>query len=693
MNRLARCACLFLLMTYPLHAAESTTNFFSNGEKSKDYRLGDLKTLNGKFPMQVPESKEAWEVRKNSLREQVLVATGLWPMPEKTPLNPTIHSKIDQDGYTIEKVFFASYPGFYVTGNLYRPKGFKGKRPGVLCPHGHWSGGRFYDAGEKAGKKKIEGGEEQWVDGARNHIQARCAGLARLGCVVFNYDMIGYADSQQIAHRQGFTDAEAALRLQNFFGVQTWNSIRALDFLMSLPDVDQERIGVTGASGGGTQTFILCGIDPRPTVAFPAVMVSTAMQGGCICENCSYLRQDAGNIDLAALIAPRPLAMTGARDWTIDIEKKGLPELKQVYGLYNAEDKVLARCFPQFGHNYNQVSRAVMYQWFNKHLGLNQESVKERPFKFFSQAELTVFDKEHPRPKDSVNAGQLRKYLTKQSNQQINVLKPKTQEDVVKFRKIIGTALRVMIGSELPTASQVETKAHKEAETHNGIEWHRFLIGRTNEEDQVPGLGLIPEKHNGSVVIWVHPKGKSSLMEKGQLHPEAKKLLTTGSAILAIDTLETGEQMREKPMSIDKRYVGYTFGYNRPLVSNRVHDILTAVGFAKKWEKTTSIQLRGFKEAGPWVLLARGLCGDAVDLTIADGNQFSFGQVKSIDHPMMLPGALKYGDLGALASLAAPGKLKVYNFNKKAGMNWLQSTYKAAGQASALTIVDNQGDR
>src|SRR5262249_34694082 len=150
---------------------------------------------------------------------------------------------------------------------------------------------------------------------------------------VFHYDMVGHADSQQIKHMAGFTDAKAQLRLQSFMGLQTFNSIRALDFLLTLPDVDPARIGVTGASGGGTQTFILCAIDDRPAVAFPAVMVSTAMQGGCICENCCYLRQETGNLEFAALFAPKPLAMTGANDWTKEIEAKGLPELKALYCL------------------------------------------------------------------------------------------------------------------------------------------------------------------------------------------------------------------------------------------------------------------------------------------------------------------------------------------------------------------------
>src|ERR1051325_10984139 len=112
--------------------------------------------------------------------------------------------------------------------------------------------------------------------------------------------MVGNAYSQVIAHRAGSTGFDAELRLQSFMGLQTWNSIRAPDFVCELPDVDTTRIGVTGASGGGTQTFMLCAVDPRPTVSFPAVMVSANMPGGCICENASLLRVGTNNVELAA---------------------------------------------------------------------------------------------------------------------------------------------------------------------------------------------------------------------------------------------------------------------------------------------------------------------------------------------------------------------------------------------------------
>src|SRR5438132_2294266 len=282
MTRLSASLVLFLFVVMPVLAADDDlTRVLDAGKKPEDARFGKAKTLNDYFPFAPPATKEAWEARKKELRQQLLVALGLWPMPEKTPLSPVIHGKIDRDDYTIEKVFFASYPGHYVSGNLYRPKPASGgrqppdgKRPGVLCPHGHWANGRFYDAGDKAARAQIDQGAEKTVESAHYPLQARCAQLARMGCVVFHYDMVGYADSQQIKHREGFTDAQAELRLQSFLGLQTYNSVRALDFLLSLPDVDPKRIGVTGASGGGTQTCILCAVDDRPTVAFPAVMVS-----------------------------------------------------------------------------------------------------------------------------------------------------------------------------------------------------------------------------------------------------------------------------------------------------------------------------------------------------------------------------------------------------------------------------------
>src|SRR5208283_4679051 len=244
MKRLSCLVCVMVALaaSFTWGADDTPFRVLEPGKYPADSRLGKPKDYNGYFPWTPPVSKQAWEKRRQEVREQVLVANGLWPMPEKTPLTPAIHGKIDRDEYTIEKVFFASAPGHYVCGNLYRPKGKNGKVPGVLCPHGHWANGRFFEANDKSVDQDLKSGAEQAKEGAHYPLQARCAQLARMGCVVLHYDMVGYADSQQLKHRTGFTDAEGELHLQSFMGLQTWNSIRCLDFLLGLPDVDPKRI-------------------------------------------------------------------------------------------------------------------------------------------------------------------------------------------------------------------------------------------------------------------------------------------------------------------------------------------------------------------------------------------------------------------------------------------------------------------
>src|SRR5258708_5334749 len=177
------------------------------GKLPADSRLGPPRTFNDAYhPWVPPSTKSAWEAAKPAIRERMLVGMGLWPMPPAAPLAPVIHGKIDRDDYTIEKVFFESHPGHFVSGNLYRPKKIEGKVPGVLCPHGHWPNGRFYEAPVKTAQAEIKSGAEANYAGGFYPLQARCATLARMGCVAFHYDMVGNADSQQLPPRSGFTE-------------------------------------------------------------------------------------------------------------------------------------------------------------------------------------------------------------------------------------------------------------------------------------------------------------------------------------------------------------------------------------------------------------------------------------------------------------------------------------------------------
>jgi dienelactone hydrolase len=612
------------------------------------------------------------------------VATGLWPLPAERPVRAVVHGRLDRPDYTVEKVYLESYPGHFVTGNLYRPKGTTGHVPAVLSPHGHFAAGRFHDHGRNEVRKQIVEGAERFEVGGRHPIQARCVQLARMGCIVFQYDMVGYADSRQIppeiAHGfsrarpefetprdWGFYSTQAELRMQNIMGLQTYNSLCALDWIASLPEVDPARIGVTGSSGGGTQTMILCAIDPRPAVSFPAVMVSTSMQGGCTCENACCLRVGTGNIEFAALFAPKPLGMTAADDWTREIATKGLPELKQLYGLLGVEDRVMARPLLHFPHNYNSVSRAVMYSWMNKHLGLgHEEPVVEEDYQPLAQEDMSVWNSEHPQPPGGAEHERaLLRAITEQSDRQLAAVRPTDPASLAKFREVVGGALDVIIGRQLPPPGSIERTKVQKRDRGDHFQFHD-LVRFSSAGEALPTLFLLPKKWLGDVVIWVDGQGKQGLFNgMGKPCPEARQLLDAGVALASADLVYQGEFLADgeplpqlRTVENSRDYAGFTFGYNPTLFAQRVHDILSLVSFVRNDEHAPRrVHLVGVRGAGPWVVAARALMGDEIDLTAVDTSGFRFVKLASWRDENFLPGAVKYGDLPAMLALCAPHRL------------------------------------
>ena len=652
------------------------------GKLPNDKRLGPLTNLDGYFPFAPAANVEAWNKRAEYVRRQTLLAMGLWPMPPEvgTPVNATVHGKVQRDDFTVERVFFESAPGLYVTGSLFRPVGKTGKLPGVLCPHGHWANGRFYKHGDAGFKRELDSGAEKLDPGGRYPLQARCVQLARMGCVVFHYDMMGVADSvpipASIVHgfrsqrphlstpeRWGFYSAQAESRLVNIMGMQTLNSIRALDWLLSLPDVDKTRIGVTGASGGGTQTFILGAVDPRPTVAFPAVMVSTAMQGGCTCENACYLRVNTGNIELAALFGPKALAMSAANDWTKDLLTKGLPELKRHYALLGAEDRVAGKYF-DFDHNYNLPSRTMMYEWFNQHLKLGHSSpIVEQDFKPLSVEELTVWNDRHPKPAmDEAAEVSLVKGFDERSRRQLAALAPRDEKSLAEFRRVVGGAVEVMVGRPMPPAGDIEHEKIDEHDRGNHLEFE-MLVRNTKQGEELPTIILLPKNWKKSVAIWASDQGKAALFDGDRPTAAVQKLLDGGVAVVAADLLYQGEFLADgKPLAQSRRvennnreFAGYTLGYNHPLFAQRVHDLLTLVSFVKHHEQQPErIFLAGSRAAGALVAVAAAIAGDSVHKVAIDTGGFRFSGIANVRDVNLWPGAVKYGDLPAVLALARP---------------------------------------
>lgn len=367
---------LALLVSFAATAARAEIEVLFRGDCLTE---ADAANKLAQFAAEYDDGTE-WKARASKIRQGLLRGMKLERFPPACPLKPIRHSVRQHDGYTVENVAFESLPGFWVTGNLYLPSEPKAMNAGVLCPHGHLADNRMLE-----------------------QTQKRCAALARMGAVVLAYDMIGYGESTQAPHRHS-----EALRLQ------TYNSRRGIDFLLSLGNVDEKRLGVTGESGGGTQSFILAAVDPRIDVSVPVVMVSAHFYGGCICESGMPIHKSAAhetnNVEIAASFAPKPqLIISCGADWTKNVPRVEFPYIERVYSLMGAAGNVENAHFADEGHDYGPSKRAAMYAFVAKHFGLDQSRITNAEGKIdesfvavHDRTDLLVFTPDHSRPESAL---------------------------------------------------------------------------------------------------------------------------------------------------------------------------------------------------------------------------------------------------------------------------------------------------
>lgn len=613
----------------------------------------DLLTRVVDTPCSPPTAADAaaWLRRAAELRTQVLAAAGLWDdlrstrreAPRAEVFERTDHA--DQ-GYAIEKVYIESLPGYFVTGNLFRPSGATAgcggpRRPAILNPHGHWDTGRFHHD-------------------ALGSTFARCVTFARMGYVALAHDMAGYGDNTRIPHRWG--DAGGWLWSASPLGLQLWSSVRCLDFLCTLPDVDPARLGCTGESGGGTQTYLLTAVDDRIRVSAPVNMISLAYQGGCVCENAPGLRLETSNAELAALAAPRPMLIVSCTgDWTLHTPRDAVPAIRAIYRLFGAEERVASHQ-EDAPHNYNRGSREAVYRFFTRWLPPipgqesaipNEEDIlapdPEDRMRVFAHRPWPVC------PEGEAAEANVRAWFRQSAATHLQRRQPQDEAAVRRLRDAVLPSLQAINGVRAAGRARVEAKES------DGLIWLR----RQGYQDRCALQPLAPGTERNRFPLTLRaPNG----------------------ATYAVWTYGSGGAAADQPWARAGRaaLADHFLCYNRSDAAWAAHDLLTALA----WTGGAS-ELAASPGCAVPALLARAIVPDAIaalEVTLDPAHGWTDPEA---ERPWLvpgnyLPGVLRAGGLAGLLALAAPAVTRVHAL--RGHLVGVAAVYAALGQPSALTI-------
>lgn len=581
----------------------------------------EARHIDAVFPPPVFADRSAWLGKAHELRQHIRISTGLWPEQDRTPARIVRSEPASHDGYSVEGVAIETLPGFYVTGNLYKPAEGEEPFPAVLSAHGHWQQGRLQDA-ELAS------------------VPGRAISLARLGFVVFTYSMIGYNETADfIPHR--FSDPAFELWGFSAMGLQLRNSLAVLDFVHGLPEVDPARIGMTGASGGGTQTYLLTAVDERIAAAAPVNMISAHFQGGCVCENAPLLRVESNNVELGALAAPRPLLLVSTSgDWTADTPEIEFPAIQAIYRLFDQEERIRNDHFG-YPHNYNKDSREAVYAWFSRWLLGRPGPIHETPFAVPPAAELLVELPDPPASLDSVFA-----QFRQRTVGQLDSFAPFTADRWLSFRNSFGLGLRTVLEAGAPP--------------------------------ELPESGLtIPSQWTeaGAAVLVVHDGSED---QKAAAEQAGRRAIESGEAFMIVD-------LSSLPAPSAPNEIEFWSTYNRTTHSRQVAAVVEAAERLQRHPAVARLELRGLGSSGPVVLLARALL-ENVSMTHVDFGGRAFDADDDFLRMAQIPLLRRVGDFRTAAALIAPEPVHISGLASGTLRDWFEEVYRAVGDSKNLVL-------
>ncbi len=602
---------------------------------------------------------QAFENHQAKLRSVLLDLIGLSPLPARIDLDPHQSTLLDHPWCRIRRVHFQLWPGVYTSGLLYMPKKFRETpAPAMLCPHGHWPNGN-----------------------AEPDVQRRCLNFARLGYVTFSSTQNHYED--------------LAVGVSNQT-LMVWNNMRALDYLEQLPEVDENRIGVAGASGGGLQTQMLVALDPRVKAAtivgltcdFREIMFPD--RNHCVCNHFPRVMQFTDHPEISTLGLPAAVEYLTMNDWTRTFESDNFPAIKELYRTNGFGERVDCRYYDT-PHSYDRKKRERTYWWMEKWVRGNHaakpviepDMVPTFPPETLKQLSATV----------SSNKGfqEIGRIYRRKRGYQVPQLS--TPGDWHQYRKRMLKQLATLLGvnATLPPEVDDPSNADRIQVDHRSGDLVAFRTSYASEGGiRVPATVLRPARAKGRlpVTVLLRAAGRKALLALND-EPSARQLASTGRMVVVPDIRCFGEMCSAGETDDRRQRLAWERNgivWGRPVAGMACSDIRAVVDGVSRRPDADMDRL-GI------------VTGDSGDLALAALFAASLDpRIKSVDADLndccfekrnlaLIPSVLQYGDVLQWAALLADRDLTLHNVPDQAGdISWLRNAFAVAGNGTGLKL-------
>jgi dienelactone hydrolase len=640
-----------------------------------------------------PATRKAWEARRAALREAMFAAMG--PFPEKPcPLEPQQVGVLKREGYRIEKLIFQSRPDIWVTASAYVPETAQGRVPTVLAVHGHWPGARRDPV-----------------------VQARCLGLVKLGFFVLAVDAFGSGERYTKPAPGTYHGALYGSTLwpvgQTLLGMQVYDNRRAVDYLLTRPEVDGERLGITGASGGGNQTMYAGALDERFRAIVPVCSVGTYQAylhaACCVCEVLPGGLRLGEEGEVLGLVAPRALLIINATkdafQFSVAEAEKSLARARAVFKLYGAEDRVAHAVFDS-GHAYNQPMRESMYGWMTRWLkGDGDAKPVAEPKHDIEKAEDLACFPDEKRPKGYLLLPEYARREGERLRARLDEHRPDHPEDWESTAVQMRSQLRRQVLGDFPKLPRPVAQLGRSGTT-DGVTTTPLVL-QPEPDLPLPAVLLGKQGLKGPIpaCLLLHLDGKAEALK----HPLAGALVQQSWTVVAPDLRATGSGQPPDDAiagAPDHNSAEHGLWVGRPLLGQWVFDVLAVLDWLalQPGLDKRRFAVIGLGQAGVVALWAAGLLDDRVSAAAAVDSPVSY--VTGAAYPagtrmgLLAPGILRVGDMPYLAALAAPRPLVVMGGTRaeggsrtdqqlRDGYAFTRSVYKLHKADEKLTVAEN----